>query len=334
MKLRNYFLAVLAVMIALGLSATVIYYSAQIKDIHVSLTEPVSFETPVNIADKFTEGDETESVTIEVSLAVDGSIINYFTPVTEETTTEEPSTEAITAEETSAPDEVSTTEETTAAETTTESLVFAPDLSTNYYNDSSFVTVDTDYFDDAIFIGNSRLQGFILYSKVPDLRSYTYVGLSVKTYFSKDAFTIDGQSVTAAQALEMNPDFKKVYLKFGINELGWVSNEQFAEDYRKILDHIYSCNPNAIVFVHSVLPVSQYAIERDPTLSMEKISEYNNVIMDMASEYGACYLDAASIFTGEDGYMPYELSFDGVHLNASSVQLWLNYLLGHGINEN
>lgn len=293
MKIKDYLLAAFTILLALSLSIAAVLFAAHEKRMELAQKEPVSFQTPENLPEEL---------------------------LPTEPTTEEPTT---------------TTEAETVTEppTETESHSIPSDDSRIYFTNYTFQTVDTSYFDDAVFIGNSRLQGFILYSKVPDLRAYTYVGMTVKSYFTKAEFNINGTQMTAAEALENTPDFQKVYLKLGINELGWVSTEQFIDSYSKILEHIYSCNPNAIIFINSVLPVSQAAIEKDPTLSQEKIIEYNKAIQEMAAKYGACYLDVASIFTGEDGYMPYEYSFDGVHLNADSIQLWLKYLLEHGIEE-
>lgn len=293
MKIKEYLQAGLVLLLALSLSITAICYSSYEKKKMRSQMEPVSFAPPQGLAPETTTA-ETESTTEETTQAT-----------------------------TAAPTEAST-EETYSV---------PADDSRIYFSNYHFTTVDTSYFDDAVFIGNSRLQGFILYSRLPDLCAYTYVGMTVKSYFTKAEFTVNGVSMTAAEALEATPGFKKVYLKLGINELGWVSTDQFIEEYSKILEHIYSCNPNAIVFINSLLPVSEYALEKDPTLSQEKILEYNEAIKTMAAQYGACYLDVASIFTAEDGYMPYEYSFDGVHLNVDSIQLWLNYLLEHGIEE-
>lgn len=201
----------------------------------------------------------------------------------------------------------------------------------NFYNGSGFCQVDSSYFSDAVFIGNSRLQGFILYSKIPDLCSYTYVGMSVTTYFTKQVFPMGGVNVSASEALAATPGFQKVYLKFGINELGWVSTNQFIGEYRKILDHIYSLNPNAIVYVQSVLPFAEAAMASDPTLDKYKVIEYNQALKEMAKEYHACYLDVGSVYIGNDGYMPYEYSFDGVHINVQSIQLWRDYVLNHAV---
>ncbi|MGN0512810.1 MAG: GDSL-type esterase/lipase family protein [Lachnospiraceae bacterium] len=302
MKIRDYLLPVFAIILAITLSGAAIYMSAYEKQQAAASREPVSFMEPEFMAN----GILTAEASIEES-----------SEETTEETTEEPSTEP--------------SEETTAdLRKYTEGV----DDSKIYFTNYRFSTVGTDYFDDAIFIGNSRLQGFILYCKVPNLRSYTYVGMSVNSFFTKATFNIDGVQMTAAEALAHETNFSKVYLKFGINEIGWVSTEQFINEYSKVIEYIYSCNPNAIIFVHSVLPVSHHAIEVDPTLSMERINEYNEALKIMASKYNVCYLDIASIFTGEDGYMPSEYSSDGVHLNANSVLKWLDYILEHGIEEN
>lgn len=239
-------------------------------------------------------------------------------------------TEETTAETTEAPTE------TTTEETTTEPrrYVESSDDSQIYFTNYRFTTVEPDYFDDAIFIGNSRMQGFILYSKLPELRTYNYIGLSVLSYFSKSAFTINGVDMTTAQAMENETNFNKVYIKLGINEVGWLSTEQFIEAYSEIIEHIYSCNPNAMIFVMSVLPISDHALEIDPGLTHERVFEYNEAIKDMAAKYGACYLDVFSAFADENGKLPDSMAFDGIHLTPDGVQLWLQYLLEHGIEEN
>lgn len=298
MKLKDYIGALLVILISLGLCITAIIYASIYRQENESSLDAVEFSPPV--AFLLETPAETEEASVNAT-----------------------SDAAATA----------ASETTTAPQTPAETEFVMPDDSRIYYTSYHFCSVDTDYFNDAVFIGNSRLQGFILYSKLPDLKAYTSVGMTVKSYFTKADFTVNGVAMTAAEALYNTPGFTKVYIKLGINELGWVSTDQFVSSYALILDHIYSVNPNTIIFINSVLPVAEAAIEKDPTLSMEKITEYNSALKELAAQYGACYLDVASIFTGEDGYMPYDYSFDGVHLNPASVQMWLSYLLEHGIKE-
>ncbi len=300
MKLKEILPAILVIILVLGLSTAAICYASYERQTMLANKEFVSL-TPPNYQ------YPTEA------------------PAPIETTAAEPSETTAAQEETTAPK--------TEQETTQSVYVPPEDDSRIYYTDYRFTTVDADYFNDAVFIGNSRMQGFILYCGIPGLTSYTSVGMTVKSYFTKQDFTVNGTSMTAASALENTPGFEKVYIKLGINELGWVSTDQFITAYQEIIEHIYSCNPNALIYVISVLPFAQAAIEKDPVLDMDKVREYNNAIQEMCASYGACYLDVASVFTGEDGYMPYNYSFDGVHINVASIELWLNYLLEHGIEK-
>ena len=51
----------------------------------------------------------------------------------------------------------------------------------------------------------------------------------------------------------------------------------------------------------------------------------------LAEENGCAYVDVAEALTGEDGCLPEELSFDGVHLNRAGCRLWLDYLRTHSV---
>lgn len=299
MKIKEIIPAILVIMLVLGLCTAAVCYASYERQTALANKEYVSLSPP--------DYDYPDRDTLMTDAETDACAPS-------ETASEEPvETE-------------SESEERTA-------YVPPADGSRIYYTDYHFTTVDTDYFNDAVFIGNSRMQGFILYCGVPELTSYTSVGMTVKSYFTKEDFTVNGVSMTAASALENTPGFEKVYIGLGINELGWVSTDQFITAYNEIMEHIYSCNPNALIYVISVLPFAQSAIEKDPVLNMDKVREYNGAIQDMCASYGACYLDVAGVFTGEDGYMPYDYSFDGVHINVASIKLWLNYLLGHGIEK-
>ena len=54
---------------------------------------------------------------------------------------------------------------------------------------------------------------------------------------------------------------------------------------------------------------------------------------ELAEENGCAYVDVAEALTGEDGCLPEELSFDGVHLNRAGCRLWLDYLRTHSVAE-
>lgn len=192
--------------------------------------------------------------------------------------------------------------------------------------------VEDDYFSDAVFIGNSRTEGFMLYAGPSEATYITAVGLMVDTFFKKPYITVDGKKVTAAEALKAT-EFSKVYIMLGMNELGWVYPSVFIEYYGKIIDAIREENPEAAIYIQSILPVTAKKDAEGTVYNNQRISEYNDLLLKLAAEKEVYYVDVASAVAGEDGKLPEENSFDGVHLYPPSCQQWLTYLKTHTVEE-
>ncbi|MEG1999785.1 MAG: GDSL-type esterase/lipase family protein [Evtepia sp.] len=190
--------------------------------------------------------------------------------------------------------------------------------------------VSDDYFADAIFIGNSRTEGFVLYSGLSNVRALDAIGLTVKTAFSKPLITMDGQKLTVMDALAKQ-SFSKVYIMLGMNELGWVYGSVFQEDYGKIIDRIREINPNATIFIQSILPVSKEKSASHPTDNNPRIAEYNNLLRDLANEKNVYFLNVAEAIADENGDLPADASTDGMHLIPDYCKKWLAYLKTHTI---
>lgn len=194
-----------------------------------------------------------------------------------------------------------------------------------------FISIDDSYFEDAVFMGDSRMQGFIKYCGISGLRTYAYVGLDVDKYFTSDVFRLGDSKLTASQALELDRSFGKVYIMFGTNELGWVYPDIFIEKFGAVIDHIKQCNPDAVVFVCSILPVSKDAYKSRSYLKNDKVRSYNELLSQMCVDKEAYYLDIASVVADENGNLPDDAAPDGIHLNSEYVQKCLAYMKEHGI---
>lgn len=194
------------------------------------------------------------------------------------------------------------------------------------------VEVDNSFFDDAVFIGDSRTEGFMIYEDV-NATSYTHKGLMVDTIFTSPVITQDGEKITVMEALK-NTSFNKVYIMLGINETGWQSSYFFIQKYGEIIDEIKKINPDAIIYVESILPVSEKVSMNHSYIKKAKIDEYNVLIKEMVKEKGVYYLDISSAVANEAGYLPEDAATDGIHLNKKYCDKWLQYLKTHYIVEN
>ncbi len=93
--------------------------------------------------------------------------------------------------------------------------------------------VEDSYFDDAVFIGDSRTEGMILNTGLSNGTAYVYKGLMVDTVFTKPVVNKDGQKRSVMDALK-STQFSKAYIMLGINETGWVYSQSFQTKYDSI----------------------------------------------------------------------------------------------------
>lgn len=189
--------------------------------------------------------------------------------------------------------------------------------------------VDISYFNDAVFIGNSLTVGFTTLTGIP-ATSYAYKALTVRKVFTQDVIEVNGEKMSPMEALQKT-EFNKIYIMFGINETGWVYSSVFIEEYQKVIDEVRKINPEAVIYVQSVLPVSAEVSAANSDITNERIREYNDLIQKLAEENKIYYVNVAEVMTQEDGSLPDDAAADGIHLKKSYCEKWLAYLQTHTV---
>ena len=114
--------------------------------------------------------------------------------------------------------------------------------------------VDDSYFEDAVFIGDSRMQGFRNLSGITKGSFVTAVGMELENFYTDSQIATAAGNVTVLDALK-NINFSKIYMMLGTNELGAYDMSQVGESYRQVLADIkqLSSSPDPIVYVYSVI---------------------------------------------------------------------------------
>lgn len=189
--------------------------------------------------------------------------------------------------------------------------------------------VDTDYFADAAFVGDSRTEGFWLYSGVKQGKLLCATGLTV---FSVDSKIMTGGSQTVLDAL-CSGSFGKIYLAFGLNELGYIDHDSFVQTYRQLIDTIREQHPHAIIYIQNLIPVNDSkarASGHKGHVNCDRIRLYNELIAQIAQEKELPLLDLYSAFV-VDGQLPAQASRDGVHPLPAYYKKQLDYLMTHTV---
>ena len=194
--------------------------------------------------------------------------------------------------------------------------------------------VDNSYFEDAAFVGDSRTDGFLIYSGIGCGKNLTSNGLSIFKLAEKKALTINGTQYTLLEALALE-QYGKVYLSLGINELGYYDDEGFYRSYCEAIDTIREIQPNAVIYIQGLIPVNETVIAQTggrAYLTNEHLRIYNDLMRQAAQEKQVVFLDLYSEFVNENGELPAEASKDGVHLRSDWCKQWLAYLQTHTVD--
>ena len=190
--------------------------------------------------------------------------------------------------------------------------------------------VEDSYFDDAVFIGDSRAEGLILNTGLTNATAYVHKGLTVDTVFTEPVINKDGQKLSVMDALK-STQFSKVYIMLGINETGWVYSQIFQSKYGDIIDSIREINPSAIIYIQGIMPVSNKVSSTHSDITNDRINEYNLLLQELAEEKQVYYIDTENAVASEDGSLPADAAADGIHLVKGYCEKWLDYLKTHSI---
>ena len=191
--------------------------------------------------------------------------------------------------------------------------------------------VEDTYFDDVVFLGDSRTDGLRLYSGLQHGTFLCSAGATVESVFSKAVETPAGELplLDALAAL----DCGKIYIMLGINELGWNGTETFRTQSTELIQRLQKDHPDAEIVIQSILPVSAEKDAEGRYVNNGRIKEYNQVWLELAEKFDVAYLNVAEGVAGEDGLLPSELCYDGVHLNQAGCRMWLDYLRTHAVGD-
>lgn len=186
--------------------------------------------------------------------------------------------------------------------------------------------INQDNFSDAVFIGNSRTEGLQLNTGLTSARFLAAKGLKVDTALTDKVIKLkNGSRGTVIDGLKEGT-YNRVYVMFGMNELGWPYLDVFTNRYEKLINEIKKIQPNATIYVQSILPVSQEKSDKDSTYNNKNIRKFNKAIKKMANKNGCTYLDVLGAVADGNLNLPSDASLDGVHLNKEYSEKWLSYL--------
>ena len=185
-------------------------------------------------------------------------------------------------------------------------------------------TVGKEYFDDALFIGDSRTVGISEYGDLNNAIFFANTGMSVYNVFEKNVSVPQVGKLKLEQLLTYKK-FGKIYIMLGINELGY-NQEKTLKKYKDLLKFVQEKQSNAIIYIEANLHVTAERSNKDKTINNININKINNEISKLADNEKIFFIDVNEKFDDENGNLSSNYTQDNVHIYAKYYKEWSEWL--------
>lgn len=188
---------------------------------------------------------------------------------------------------------------------------------------------DISWFDDALFIGDSRTVGLHEYGDLGRAEVVADSGMSVYKLFGKKFTLSSGEKATLEELLSTY-QYKKIYFMLGINELGY-DFEQTIAKYQEAVTKIRELQPDAMIFLQANLHIAKEKSESSSVYNNANINRINEAAKAMADNETIFYLDVNELFDDEEGNLSAEYTADQSHVLGKYYADWVKWILQHAV---
>ena len=148
--------------------------------------------------------------------------------------------------------------------------------------------VTSEYFDDAVFIGDSITEGIKTYGMMTNATVIAATGINLSTITTSAVVKTESGRVTVLDALKQYPETGKIYILLGANGIAWMEKDSFVQLYGDFVKELKAQCPDALIYIQSIFPINEekFSAHYDSEITNEKIREYNSALLDMSKELG------------------------------------------------
>ena len=199
--------------------------------------------------------------------------------------------------------------------------------------------VDSSWFDDALFIGDSvtlKLSYYADYGSLGNAQflcagSLGYGNALWDLYREGNVHPVyNGTKYTVPDGVKMIQP-AKIFIMLGMNDIGLYGVNDSIENMKILTSKVEAACPSAEIYIESVTPMLQESQLRD--LNNTSIAEFDSRLKTVCAEKGYHYLDIASAVEDGNGNLIYDYCSDasamGLHFSDAGCYQWVNYLKNH-----
>ena len=185
-------------------------------------------------------------------------------------------------------------------------------------------SIKQDFFEDTLFIGDSRTVGIMQYGGIQGATFYASSGMSVFLLEKKTVYIPEEGRMVLSEVLERK-QYKKIFLMLGINELGYPF-ESIEKKYGEVVEQLKASQGEAVIYLCANLHVTKEQSEKDSIYNNENVNRVNQMIAGLADNERTFYVDVNGLFDDEEGNLSMEYASDGFHVWGRFYTNWADWL--------
>lgn len=183
------------------------------------------------------------------------------------------------------------------------------------------------YFDDALFIGDSRTVGLRDFGTLDNATFFATVGMTVQNVMEEKVNIKDFGELTLEKLLSQK-QFKKIYVMLGINEM-YKDLEPIIDNYKRLISYIQNKQIFSIIYIQANLHVNENIYKSSQYINNPRIDKFNYETSKLANEKNILYLNINEYFDQEDGQLNATYTSDGAHVFPIYYKDWCSWIKRH-----
>lgn len=170
------------------------------------------------------------------------------------------------------------------------------------------------FFDQSVFMGDSRVYGFWSYGYFPQERT-----------FAEGGDTIENISLYLDEIEKLKPEY--ILFSYGVNdmgmEIGYDRGENgYGQVYEEQVKAVLERSPNSIIVLNSIIEPQPDVVAANPRWAYS--AELNRQIKEICEKNGWIYVDNNILSPGGTADIYAE---DGLHFQGDFYPLWVTNML-------
>ena len=182
-------------------------------------------------------------------------------------------------------------------------------------------TDNLDFYKERLVVaGDSIAYGWRMYNVMPPEKVIAQGGISTAGY-SRWEYDTTGKTMSMINTMKaVRP--KLLYISLGMNDVGNISEETYASQYKDLVNSILKAVPDCYIVAASITPIAK---NNDyPKLSNSKILKYNEKLRETINTMGkqnVIYFNVYPTLLDANEYMDTKYdSGDGLHINETAYK--------------